>query len=139
MNFVIIIFWLREMDLNHRPPGYEPGTLPTALSRVCSFYLIAYSGFVSRMDAQYAYLIRESQSSYENIFYIAVSYKGLLVKNAQDTESGAGQYFTPRALIAAMVECIAPKPGEAICDPACGTGGFLFYAPLAETFLRFIP
>lgn len=58
------------MDLNHRPPGYEPGTLPTALSRVC--YLFAYSGSVSQMDAQYAYLIRESQSSYENIFYFVV-------------------------------------------------------------------
>ena len=56
------------------------------------------------------------------------AYEGLLEKNAQDTKSGAGQYFTPRALIQAMVSCIAPKPGETICDPACGTGGFLFTA-----------
>ncbi len=56
------------------------------------------------------------------------AYEGLLEKNAQDTKSGAGQYFTPRALIQAMVDCIAPKPGESICDPACGTGGFLFTA-----------
>ena len=56
------------------------------------------------------------------------AYEGLLEKNAQDTKSGAGQYFTPRALIAAMVDGIAPRPGEAICDPACGTGGFLFFA-----------
>ena len=56
------------------------------------------------------------------------AYEGLLEKNAQDTKSGAGQYFTPRALIQTMVDCIAPKPGEAICDPACGTGGFLFCA-----------
>jgi len=56
------------------------------------------------------------------------AYEGLLEKNAQDTKSGAGQYFTPRTLIAAMVDCIAPKPGEAICDPACGTGGFLLAA-----------
>jgi type I restriction enzyme M protein len=56
------------------------------------------------------------------------AYEGLLEKNAQDTKSGAGQYFTPRALIQAMVTCIAPKPGEKICDPACGTGGFLFMA-----------
>ncbi len=56
------------------------------------------------------------------------AYEGLLEKNAQDTKSGAGQYFTPRALIQAMVTCIAPKPGEKICDPACGTGGFLFTA-----------
>jgi type I restriction enzyme M protein len=56
------------------------------------------------------------------------AYEGLLEKNAQDTKSGAGQYFTPRALIQAMVDCIAPRPGETICDPACGTGGFLFTA-----------
>ena len=56
------------------------------------------------------------------------AYEGLLEKNAQDTKSGAGQYFTPRALIQAMVDCIAPTPGEVICDPACGTGGFLFSA-----------
>jgi type I restriction enzyme M protein len=56
------------------------------------------------------------------------AYEGLLERNAQDTKSGAGQYFTPRALIQAMVDCIAPQPGESICDPACGTGGFLFTA-----------
>ncbi len=52
------------------------------------------------------------------------AYEGLLEKNAQDTKSGAGQYFTPRALIRAMVDVIAPKPKETVCDPACGTGGF---------------
>jgi type I restriction enzyme M protein len=52
------------------------------------------------------------------------AYEGLLEKNAQDTKSGAGQYFTPRPLIQAMVEAIAPKPADTICDPACGTGGF---------------
>ncbi len=56
------------------------------------------------------------------------AYEGLLEKNAQDTKSGAGRYFTPRALIQAMVDCIAPKPGETVCDPACGTGGVLFTA-----------
>ena len=56
------------------------------------------------------------------------AYEGLLEKNAQDTKSGAGQYFTPRALIQAMVDCMAPQPGERITDPACGTGGFLFTA-----------
>ena len=53
------------------------------------------------------------------------AYEGLLEKNAQDTKSGAGQYFTPRPLIKAMVDAISPKPGETICDPACGTAGFL--------------
>jgi len=56
------------------------------------------------------------------------AYEGLLAKNAEDTKSGAGQYFTPRPLIQAIVECISPKPGETICDPACGTGGFLLAA-----------
>ncbi len=51
-------------------------------------------------------------------------YEGLLEKNAEDTKSGAGQYFTPRALIKAMVNCVQPKPQKSICDPACGTGGF---------------
>ena len=52
-------------------------------------------------------------------------YEGLLEKNAQDTKSGAGQYFTPRPLIQAMVEVMCPEPGQTICDPAAGTGGFL--------------
>jgi type I restriction enzyme M protein len=56
------------------------------------------------------------------------AYEGLLEKNAQDTKSGAGQYFTPRPLIQAMVEAVAPKPGDTVCDPACGTGGFLLAA-----------
>ena len=55
-------------------------------------------------------------------------YEGILEKNAEDTKSGAGQYFTPRALIAAMVECVAPEPGKIIADPACGTGGFFLAA-----------
>ena len=51
-------------------------------------------------------------------------YEGLLEKNAEDTKSGAGQYFTPRALIRAVVECMRPEPGKTIADPASGTGGF---------------
>ena len=55
-------------------------------------------------------------------------YEGILEKNAEDTKSGAGQYFTPRALITAMVECMSPKPNKTIADPACGTGGFFLAA-----------
>lgn len=55
-------------------------------------------------------------------------YEGLLEKNAEDTKSGAGQYFTPRSLISAMVDCLAPEPGKTIADPACGTGGFFLAA-----------
>jgi len=55
-------------------------------------------------------------------------YEGLLEKNAEDLKSGAGQYFTPRVLIKAMVECIKPEPIKTIADPACGTGGFFLAA-----------
>lgn len=55
-------------------------------------------------------------------------YEGLLEKNAEDTKSGAGQYFTPRALIQCMVECVRPEPMKTIADPACGTGGFFLAA-----------
>src|SRR5947199_3071170 len=52
------------------------------------------------------------------------AYEALLQKNAEDVKGGAGQYFTPRPLIAAIVDAASPQPGQTICDPACGTGGF---------------
>jgi len=55
-------------------------------------------------------------------------YEGLLERNAQDVKGGAGQYFTPRALIEAMVEVMQPKPTDVVADPATGTGGFLLAA-----------
>jgi len=55
-------------------------------------------------------------------------YEGLLQKNAEDIKSGAGQYFTPRPLIKAIVEVMRPQPRMTIYDPACGTGGFLLAA-----------
>ncbi len=55
-------------------------------------------------------------------------YEGVLEKNAEETKSGAGQYFTPRPLIESMVELIKPQPGERVQDPAVGTGGFLINA-----------
>ena len=60
------------------------------------------------------------------------AYEGLLQKNAEDVKGGAGQYFTPRPLIRAIVDVMQPQPSDgqpfAICDPACGTGGFLLAA-----------
>lgn len=56
------------------------------------------------------------------------AYEGLLQKSASDVKSGAGQYFTPRTLINAMVEVMRPTPEDTIVDPACGTGGFLLSA-----------
>ena len=55
-------------------------------------------------------------------------YEGLLQKNAEDIKSGAGQYFTSRALIQAMVECLRPEPSKTFGDPASGTGGFFLVA-----------
>jgi type I restriction enzyme M protein len=56
------------------------------------------------------------------------AYEGLLQKNAEDVKGGAGQYFTPRPLIGAVVDVMRPEPKMTICDPACGTGGFLLAA-----------
>jgi len=55
-------------------------------------------------------------------------YEGLLAKNADDVRGGAGQYFTPRPVIRAMVDVMRPEPSMRISDPACGTGGFLLAA-----------
>lgn len=56
------------------------------------------------------------------------AYEGLLQKNAEDIKGGAGQYFTPRPLIKAIVDVMRPQPGQTVCDPASGTGGFLLAA-----------
>ncbi|MGH3870034.1 MAG: type I restriction-modification system subunit M [Pseudonocardiaceae bacterium] len=56
------------------------------------------------------------------------AYESLLAKGADDIKSGAGQYFTPRPLIQAMVDCVRPTPADTVIDPAAGTGGFLLAA-----------
>ena len=56
------------------------------------------------------------------------AYESLLERNAQDVKTGAGQYFTPRPLIQAIVDALRPRPDMTVCDPACGTGGFLLAA-----------
>ncbi len=63
-------------------------------------------------------------------------YEGLLQKNAEDVKSGAGQYFTPRPLIKAMVKCLRPEPKKTIADPCCGSGGFFLAAQsfIADTW-----
>lgn len=58
-------------------------------------------------------------------------YEGLLEKNASETKSGAGQYFTPRPLIDTIIQVIKPQAGETVQDPAAGTGGFLIAADRA--------
>ena len=56
------------------------------------------------------------------------AYESLLERNAQDVKTGAGRYFTPRPLIQAIVDVMRAGPDTTICDPACGTGGFLLVA-----------
>ncbi len=64
----------------------------------------------------------------QNVDVKGTIYEGLLERNAGEVKSGAGQYFTPRPLIDAIVEVVAPEPGDTVHDPAVGTGGFLLSA-----------
>lgn len=71
-------------------------------------------------------LINEETWINESVDIKGEIYESLLQKNAES--SGAGQYFTPRPVIQAMVECVQPQPEESIADPSCGTGGFFLGA-----------
>jgi type I restriction enzyme M protein len=73
-------------------------------------------------------LINEHRWSSEDTDVKGDAYEGLLQRGAEDRKTGAGQYFTPRAVIDAMVDCVQPGPKESVFDPACGTGGFLIAA-----------
>ena len=77
-------------------------------------------------------LIKEFIDQHEWMSYDADlkgdAYEGLIEKTAQEGARGAGQYFTPRALISAIVDVMQPEPGDRLCDPACGTGGFFLGA-----------
>ena len=69
------------------------------------------------------------------------AYEGLIEKTAQEGARGAGQYFTPRGLISAIVDVMRPRPDHRICDPACGTGGFFLgaYRSIIERFTPLEP
>jgi len=73
-------------------------------------------------------LIDKEKWSSQGVDVKGDAYEELLAKSAEDIKSGAGQYFTPRALISTMVDCVLPGPDDTVCDPACGTGGFLLAA-----------
>jgi type I restriction enzyme M protein len=77
-------------------------------------------------------LIDETEWTSLGVDVKAAAYEGLLEKAASEGKKGAGQYFTPRVLIESIVRCMKPDPrihaDFAICDPACGTGGFLVVA-----------
>lgn len=76
---------------------------------------------VQELDTINWYAAREEEA-------FADLYEGLLEKNSSESKAGAGQYFTPRALIETIVSVTKPKYGEVVQDPACGTGGFLIAA-----------
>ena len=77
-------------------------------------------------------LIKDFIDKHEWLSYDAdlkgAAYEGLIEKTAQEGARGAGQYFTPRGLISAIVDVMLPRPDHRICDPACGTGGFFLGA-----------
>ena len=90
-------------------------------------------------------LIKEFIDQHEWMSYDADlkgdAYEGLIEKTAQEGARGAGQYFTPRSLISAIVDVMQPEPGHRICDPACGTGGFFLgaYQSIVERFPHLTP
>lgn len=73
-------------------------------------------------------LIDAEQWSQAGVDIKGDAYESLLSKGAEDIKSGAGQYFTPRPLIQAMVDCVRPTVADTVTDPAAGTGGFLLAA-----------
>ena len=87
-------------------------------------------------------LIKDFIDKHEWLSYDAdlkgAAYEGLIEKTAQEGARGAGQYFTPRALISAIVDVMLPEPDHRICDPACGTGGF-FLGAYRSIIDRFTP
>jgi type I restriction enzyme M protein len=78
-------------------------------------------------------LISKENWSRQGVDVKGDAYEELLARSATDVKSGAGQYFTPRSLIEAIVDCAQPRPDDTIVDPACGTGGFLL---MAREYLR---
>ncbi|WP_329562100.1 type I restriction-modification system subunit M [Kitasatospora sp. NBC_01266] len=73
-------------------------------------------------------LIGKENWSRQGVDVKGEAYENLLENSATDVKSGAGQYFTPRPLIQAIIDCVQPRPDDTIADPACGTGGFLINA-----------
>ncbi|MBN1654574.1 MAG: SAM-dependent DNA methyltransferase [Deltaproteobacteria bacterium] len=93
-----------------------------------------YSGSQSRFNnpvnlKKLISLIDETEWTALDVDIKAAAFEGLLEKAADEGKKGAGQYFTPRILIQTLVRCVKPDPRKSreftVCDPACGTGGFL--------------
>jgi type I restriction enzyme M protein len=103
--------------------GEQPGTLGVVFGRAKNEI-----GDPAKLKRLISDLIGTEQWMSLSVDVKGDAYEGLLAKNAEDVRTGAGQYFTPRVLIAAVVDLMRPKPGQRICDPAAGTGGFLLAA-----------
>ena len=103
--------------------GSEPGTLGVIFRKALN--RIQDPAMLRRLIAD---LIDRENWSELSADVKGDAYEALLERNAQDVKTGAGQYFTPRPLIQAIVDVMRPTPGVKICDPACGTGGFLLAA-----------
>ena len=114
-----------ELQYNHilRELGKRPGTLGRIFQK--SQNKIRNAATLRKLIVD---LINQHNWSRTGVDIKGDAYEALLERGAEDVKSGAGQYFTPRALIAAMVDCVQPNPNDTIMDPACGTGGFLLAA-----------
>ena len=106
-----------------RTLGKQPGILGAIFTE-------AQSRFVNPVNLKKLIgLIDETEWTALGIDVKAAAFEGLLEKAASEGKKGAGQYFTPRIIIQSIVRCIKPDPRThaefTICDPGCGTGGFL--------------
>jgi type I restriction enzyme M protein len=139
------LLFLKMADEQTRPPFNKPPNIPKGLDWPS---LLERDG--DELETQYRHVLTElgkSKGTLGVIFRKAPqnkiqdpakldleadvkgeAYEGLLQKNAEDVKGGAGQYFTPRPLIEAIVDVMQPRSMETIHDPACGTGGFLLKA-----------
>lgn len=103
--------------------AHQPGTLGVVFRKAQN--KIPEPGLLKKLIVD---LIDKESWSAAGVDVKGDAYEGLLEESARDVKTGAGQYFTPRALVSAMVDCVRPGPDDTIVDPACGTGGFLLAA-----------
>ena len=119
---------------------------PSALTyQFVAIYWVSQARNRIQTPAKLEQLIKDFIDKHEWLSYDADlkgdAYEGLIEKTAQEGARGAGQYFTPRALISAIVDVMLPRPDHRICDPACGTGGFFLgaYRSIIERFTPLEP
>ncbi|MCY3723678.1 MAG: class I SAM-dependent DNA methyltransferase [Candidatus Poribacteria bacterium] len=151
------LLFLKLADEQTKPPLNKPSTIPTGLDwesllkergAALETHYVKILRELSTQKGLLGVIFRKSQNriqtpaNLQRLIHLindetwsgmaadikGTIYEGLLQKNAEDTKSGAGQYFTPRSLIKAMVTVMRPSPMRTVCDPACGTGGFFLAA-----------